>query len=115
MNVAIVGSRTFNDYGLVKKTLDKFKQDNDITKIISGGARGADSLGARYARENQIELLEFIPDWNSYGRGAGPIRNRSIINACDSVIAFWDGTSKGTANSISQAKDAGRKVEIVLV
>jgi YspA, cpYpsA-related SLOG family len=104
---AIVGSREFNDYNKLKQTLDKYILPSD--EIISGGANGADKLAERYANENDIKIEIFYPDW-SLGKKAGPIRNSQIINACDSVIAFWDGKSRGTKDSIDKATKANKKV-----
>lgn len=108
-NIAIVGSRTFNDYEKVKTELDKY---SDIQCIISGGARGADRLAARYARENQILLREYIPNWKRHGKSAGYRRNHDIIKDADIVIAFWDGESRGTKHSIRLAKEAKKTLVI---
>ena len=107
--LAVVGSRSFNNYELLRKHLDK----RNITQIISGGARGTDTLAAKYAKEKKIELLEFLPDWTTHGKAAGFIRNKQIINAATHVIAFWDGTSHGTLNSINLAKKAKKEPEII--
>lgn len=106
--VAVIGSRDFTDYKMLCEVLDKY----DIREIVSGGARGADSLAARYAKERGIGLTEFIPDW-SVGKYAGHIRNQDIIDYCDIVIAFWDLESKGTKDSISKAKRANKPVIII--
>jgi hypothetical protein len=108
MKVAVIGSRTFNDYESVKDKLDSI---SDITLIVSGGAMGADTLGERYARENGISTVIFKPDW-SKGRGAGFLRNTDIINEADIVVAFWDGKSRGTLDSIKKAEKQGKKVLI---
>ena len=76
----------------------------EITKIVSGGAKGADSLAEIYAEKYQLPLIVFKHDWQKYGRGAGIVRNREIIEAADIVVAFWDGSSKGTASSLKLAK-----------
>ena len=109
MIVAIIGSRSFIDYELLKENLSGFK----ISKMVSGGAKGADSLGERYALENGIPILIFKPDWKKYGRGAGIVRNRQIVEAADFVIAFWDGTSKGTQSAIEISKKAGKGVRVI--
>lgn len=77
---------------------------SQITDVISGGAAGADSLGARWAAEQGIRLTEYLPDWAAHGRKAGFLRNEDIVKAADTVLALWDGTSKGTANSLAIAK-----------
>lgn len=101
MNVAVVGSRTFSDYELVK---DELRWLSPEDTIISGGAQGADLLGAKYAREIGCELIEHLPDWDKYGKKAGFLRNIDIIKDSDMVYAFWDGVSKGTKHSIDLAE-----------
>lgn len=108
MKVAIIGSRDFNDYGKLKEVLNFFKP----TKIISGGAKGADLLGEKYANENGIEKIIHYPDWDKHGRGAGFVRNQLIIDDCDVVIAFWDKKSKGTRDSITKAHKASKSIFI---
>lgn len=114
MKLAIIGGRDFTDYALLKRTIETHFYDCDsrdgsrcplFDEIVSGGARGGDKLGARLAKEmTNIKLTEFIPDWNRYGLRAGFMRNEDIVKTADFVLAFWDGLSKGTANSLSIAK-----------
>lgn len=108
MKFAIIGGRDFNDKDLLYKTLN----DYDITEIISGGARGADSLAEQYAYDNNIKMVVFKPDW-SKGRSAGLIRNHDIISNADAVIAFWDKQSKGTKHSIDLSKQLRKPIEII--
>ena len=107
-SIAVIGSRTFADYDLLEETLVHYQ----ISKLISGGAKGADSLAERYATNHCIELVVFKPDWKKYGRGAGPIRNRDIVDAADLVIAFWDGKSKGTKSALDYAQQKNKQVII---
>ena len=109
MRVAVIGSRGFDNYELVSKTLSNI----DITLLISGGAKGADSLGERYANEKNIETLIFKPDWEKHGKAAGMIRNTDIVNNAELIIAFWDEISKGTKDSITKAKKLGKKILVV--
>lgn len=111
MKYAVIGSRSFCDYAVFEKELNKY----DISEIISGGAKGTDQLAERYAHANSIPIHIFKPDWQQYGKGAGVIRNKEIINACDAVIAFWDGKSKGTQSSINFARNKGKPVFIFSV
>lgn len=101
MIVAVIGSRDFSDCKLLEKTLGSFP---DISKIVSGGAKGADAMAQQYANQHQIPLVIYKPDWKQFGRGAGIVRNRQIIEASEMVIAFWNGTSKGTLSSLKMAK-----------
>lgn len=106
MNVAIVGSRSFNDYDKVKSFINRWKifYSINIDCIISGGANGADKLGEKYAKEYNIEIKIFRPDWDTYGKSAGFRRNIDIIKNCDVCFAFWDGNSKGTKHDIDLCK-----------
>lgn len=103
MKLAVVGSRTFNNYKLLKEHLDKIHEVTPITLIISGGANGADSLSEKWASENNIETLIFIPEWNRFGKQAAFLRNKDIILNSERVLAIWDGVSKGTLHSINIA------------
>ena len=122
MRIAVIGSRTFTDYDLLKHTLDQI-DDKDL--IISGGARGADSLAREYALENNITYCEFQADWsdlshpearvktNRYGQkydaNAGFRRNIFIVDQADLVVAFHNG-SPGTAHSLRIAKQMGKNI-----
>jgi len=111
MKVAVIGSRTFKDTQLLESILTEYK--TKITCIISGGANGADQLAEAWANNNDIVTMIFKPDWKMHGRAAGVIRNQDIIQNCDICIAFWDGTSKGTSNSISLCKKYNKPVTII--
>lgn len=113
MKLAIIGSRTFLDYGLMVKSIKESFKLKDIELIISGGANGADKLAEQFADEFEIELKIFYPDWEKYGKSAGFIRNNLIISECDSVIAFWDGKSRGTKHSLDVAKRLNKNIEII--
>jgi len=107
--VAIIGSRTFKNYQVLKNNLKQWH----ISEIISGGANGADILAEQYAREKNIKLSVFKPDYSKYGRIAPLKRNRLIIEVSDFVIAFWDGKSKGTKNAIDYANKLKKPVKII--
>lgn len=110
MKVAIVGSRSFSNYTLLTKYLSRLPK---IELIISGGARGADQLGEKWAETQGIKTLIFKPNWRRHGKSAGIIRNREIVNNADMVIAFWDGQSKGTRHTVEIARKKGLTVEVV--
>ena len=107
--MAVIGSRNFSNYELLQKTLDEIP---GIKKVISGGAAGADSLAEQWAKEHSVDTVIYKPDWAKYGRGAGVVRNRLIIEDCDWCIAFWDGTSKGTQSSIEHARKLNKKLTV---
>jgi len=112
MRLAVVGSRGFQDYDRLCQKIAKLGES--VGCIISGGARGADSLAAKFARENNLELVEYLPEYEKYGRSAPIIRNKLIVDNADCVIAFWDGASHGTKNSIDYAQRQGKKVVVEL-
>lgn len=113
--VLIAGCRYFNDYKIAKKYIDYYisniREKYKIT-IISGGALGADSLGELYARENRFKIKRFLPDWEKYGRSAGPRRKKLMVETADYVICFWDGKSPGTRSTVNYTKSAGKPLRI---
>jgi predicted Rossmann fold nucleotide-binding protein DprA/Smf involved in DNA uptake len=71
MKIAIIGSRTFSDYNLLKKHIDTIKEKLEISLIVSGGSKGADLFGEKWAIENNIQTKIFLPDWDKFGKRAG--------------------------------------------
>ena len=114
MNIAIVGGRDFSDYTLLKESLLAYISIYRVPdNIVSGGAKGADTLATQFATEMGIPLLVFKPDYQKYGRGATLIRNTQIIENAEVVFAFWDGESKGTKDSITKAKKLQKELYII--
>ena len=123
LRVIIAGSRGFNDYKLLKKSaieiITKKTMLPDLTRIISGGARGADTLGERFANEMGLEISRFIPNWDGLGKGAGYVRNAEMAKFAVEddnygvLIAFWDGKSRGTKHMIDLANRYGLEVHVV--
>lgn len=111
MKVLVCGSRHFNNYNLLKETLDELT----ITEIIHGAARGADTMGGRYAEERGTPCHAFPADWKKYGKSAGPIRNIQMLveGKPDLVVAFMGPNSRGTAHMVSIAQKQG--VETIIV
>lgn len=107
MNLAVVGSRTFDQDAIVRGYLDRIRSRFPDVVIVSGGAAGADRLAAAYARQNDLKLIQFSADWAAHGRRAGPIRNRRIVAAADALVAFWDESSPGTRSSLEMAREKG--------
>ncbi|MBC7076226.1 MAG: DUF2493 domain-containing protein [Syntrophomonadaceae bacterium] len=111
----IGGSRSFKDYELLKKECDLFLQDvkEDKIVIITGGTRGADKLGEKYADEKGFWKRSFPINFEKFGDDATYIRNEEMVEEGDALIAFWDGKSSGTKNLIELAKEKGLQVKIV--
>jgi predicted Rossmann fold nucleotide-binding protein DprA/Smf involved in DNA uptake len=106
--IAVIGSRSFRNEKMLADTLGAAKP----SIVISGGAKGADHLGERWARRNGIETIIFHPDHKKY-RHPYHHRNRLIVEACDMLIAFWDGRSTGTKYTIDYARRMGKPVTVV--
>lgn len=119
LRIIIAGSRDFNDYEKLEEMMNKFfehfyKYNKDehysCVKIISGTARGTDSLGERYAEEHGYEVVRFPADWDALGKRAGVIRNAEMAKYAAEdenegvLVVFWDGKSKGTEHMINIAK-----------
>lgn len=123
LRIIIAGSRGFEDYELLRKeTLGVLKSDNrpkEFVKVLSGCARGADSLGEQFAAEFGLEVVRFPADWENLGKSAGFIRNVemskfAVEDGSDGMmIAFWDGRSKGTEHMIDTAGKYGLRVKVV--
>ena len=106
MKVAVIGSRN-----LRVSDLEKYlPQGTDC--IVSGGAVGVDRCAAQYAAEHGIQLVEFLPDYDTFGRRAPLVRNVEIVKAADVVLAFWDTRSHGTEFVIEQCRKEGKECRI---
>ncbi|MBE6903645.1 MAG: DUF2493 domain-containing protein [Ruminococcaceae bacterium] len=116
--IVVAGCRDFSDYELAKEYIDfcisEIKKENTIV-FVSGGCKGADLLGERYAKENGYEIELHPANWKEYGRAAGPIRNKEMAECCDYVICFWDGKSKGTKSMIEYAKKLEKPVKVKMI
>jgi hypothetical protein len=109
MKLAIVGSRNISGVNIEEYL------PVGIEEIVSGGARGIDSVAAAYAKAHGIKLVEFLPDYKKYGRVAPLRRNDEIADYADEVIAFWDGVSSGTKYTVEAFKKRGKPVRIMKI
>ena len=114
----VAGSRNWSNYEVMRERLDYFLQNHEQVIIVSGGARGADALAERYARERGYGLKVFPAQWDTYGKRAGYLRNEEMhkyISAHEKrgVICFWDGVSKGTAHNFELAKKYNNPLRII--
>ncbi len=107
MKVIIAGGRYFNNEELLCQFCDGVLQNLHTIEIVSGGAKGADFLGEKYAKKRNYKLKRFPAAWSKYGKGAGPKRNTAMAIYADLLIAFWDGRSRGTKSMINLAKKKG--------
>lgn len=99
MKVIIAGSRWMTQPHFVSEAV--YHSNFNISTIISGGARGIDKLAIDYAKKFNIPYIEFMADWETQGKAAGAIRNKTMAEQGDALIAIWDGSSKGTLNMIN--------------
>lgn len=112
MRMLVCGGRDFGDFSYLEHTLNKCRTWWNITTVITGGAKGADTLAERWAMRNQLELIVCLADWTKYGKAAGMIRNKEMLqHAPDVVVAFPGGA--GTENMIRISRQAGVPVFIV--
>lgn len=113
--IVIAGCRDFNNYDLAKQHIDfcinNIKKKYELV-FVSGGCKGADLLGERYAKENDYALEIHPANWEKYGKAAGPIRNKKMAEDCDYAICFWNGKSKGTKSMINYARMLNKPIRI---
>jgi len=101
MKLIIAGSRTCKDMNILLQALKTFKIELTADdEIVSGTANGADTLGELYARQHNIPVMLFRPDWIVYKTRAGFIRNVLMAKYADKLLALWDGQSTGTSHMI---------------
>lgn len=111
--VIVAGSRTFNDYDLLKDNLDALAAEIGQFVLISGGAPGADTLGERWADEHNFTGQLIPAEWDKFGKSAGPIRNKKMADIADRLVLFWDGKSRGSKNMLQHARDKGIPYKII--
>jgi len=105
MRLAVVGSRNYEPLEDVRIFIRSLTPE---TVIISGGARGVDRTAAEEAKKRGLAVEVFLPNWAMYPRSAGLIRNSRIVDECDELVAFWDGKSPGTRDSVKKASNVGK-------
>lgn len=121
--IAVCGSRSFTDYARLEMEIKNRWHLNDIDGIYVGGKGtkypdvpqvGAAELAHKFAKKYGITCVVIEPDWDKYGKRAGPLHMPEIIDPVDSVIAFWDGSSPGTKGEIDYAKRHNKLIDVVL-
>ena len=113
--VIIAGSRSFNNYALLREHCLSVLQEKMKTHrviIVSGHARGADSLGERFANELGFPFELHPAKWRLLGKAAGMVRNAEMAKCSDALIAFWDGESRGTRHMINFARKRGLDISV---
>lgn len=114
--VVVAGSRNFQDKELLFSKLDFFLQNQRPEKIeiVSGMAKGADTMGEEYARARGLKIKRFPAEWDRFGKSAGYRRNEQMATYADALVAFWDGHSPGTRHMISLCREKGIQVRVVI-
>lgn len=110
MRTIIAGSRSITEYDTLLSAIEEI--DFEITTVISGGAKGVDSLGEWFAEDNGIPLEIFPADWARFGRSAGYIRNQEMADNAEACLILWDGKSKGSLHMNNIAVKKGLKVHL---
>lgn len=110
MKIVIAGSRSINNYQWLEEVMIYLISQKVIVcdEIVSGGCRGVDLLGERYAKANNIPIKQFLPDWVGSGKGAALIRNKEMAQYADVAVILWDGSSTGTAHMMKQMELLGK-------
>jgi hypothetical protein len=120
MRLIVAGSRTIQDYAVVWDSIDRvIRMYGMPTEIVSGTARGVDSLGERWAEEHKVAVHRFPADWDRFGRSAGYKQSVQMAEYAaaapdGTLLAIWDGTSRGTLSMIQIAERMGLRIERVL-
>lgn len=109
--IAIVGSREYKDLDNVKLVINDMAPFKPV--IISGGARGVDREATKQAQIIGLKTSIYWADWEIHGKAAGFIRNQLIVDNSDACIAFWDGKSKGTLDTVRKMEKAKKPVLII--
>lgn len=116
LKLIVAGGREFKDYQRLSAEIFSYAEgvgDNVGVSLVSGMARGADALGYRFAKENNVKVYEFPADWDKYGKRAGYLRNSEMAQFADALMAFWDGKSRGTRHMIEAMTQMGKPVIVI--
>jgi hypothetical protein len=114
MKCIIAGGREAPQWALTE-ALKQCPFTSEITEVVSGKARGADTWGEYWAKQNKIPVKAFPAEWDKYDKSAGYRRNGDMAlyaKPNGALIALWDGESRGTKHMIDLATAAGLRVFI---
>lgn len=112
--VLVCGGRDYTNSRRLEQILDQMHKANPIDELITGGARGADFLAARWGVSHEVKTCIYPAQWTKLGKKAGPMRNQRMLDEGkpNRVVAF-PSTGSGTYDMIERAKKAG--VELILI
>lgn len=110
MKVAIVGSRHYSEPDRVSDYVNALPRG---ASIITGSASGVDAAATKAARAKDIPVQVMPASFDELADASkAAARNQRLVDACDVLVAFWDGTSKGTRNTVERALDSGKEVHV---
>lgn len=110
---AIVGSRDFKKLEAIEDFVRAIIKDGKCEGIVTGDARGVDAEAKRVGELLGVPVRVFPADWQKHGKSAGVIRNSDIVAAADRILAFWDGKSRGTMDTVRKARAVGKRVDLL--
>ena len=111
MQLIIAGARTFTDYPRLCQVLAPDR--HRITQVLTGGARGAEQLGYRWAWKHTVRHQLFRAEWERFGKPAGVRRNHHMAQAGDVLVVCGDDPSPGTAHMIACMRALGKPVVVI--
>ena len=109
MKLLIAGSRGITSFDLSEYITE------DVDTILTGGAKGIDTIAEEYADSHGIKKTIIKPQYDRYGKGAPMVRNKELVNLCDKALIIWDGTSKGTKFTADFAKKMNKEVTVIII
>lgn len=115
INTVIAGSRSITNYDTVKRCIENVEWSDEIDQVISGTAEGVDTLGEKWAEENDISVHQMPADWENKGQRAGKERNEKMMRNASRAIVIWDGKSSGSKNAIKNAKRFCNELEVFTI
>jgi YspA, cpYpsA-related SLOG family len=117
MKVIIAGSRTLSspfDYDYLCYVMEYLNWP--VTEVVSGCARGMDTLGERWAQSKVIPIHLMPPDWVTFGNSAGLRRNAQMADYADALVCIRMEESRGSQDMVRKAKARGLRVrEFVII
>ena len=116
MRLLVAGSRGVEDREAMLKAIRSVTTGNRPDLVILGGCpRGVDAMALRWAEKNHYPVDLYPAYWDKFGKAAGPIRNKTMVQEADHVVVVWDGKSRGSANVIKIATELGKPLTVVQV
>lgn len=108
MKLLIVGSRSIENFDLAPYITP------DVDTIVSGGAKGIDTLAERFADTHNLSKIIIKPQYELYGKAAPIIRNQEMVKIADKILVIWDGISRGTAFTVNYAKKMNKDMNVIV-